>query len=42
VAKPPGLFVKEMAYDAATSTVVLFGGVKPDASFVDGGTWTWA
>ena len=30
-----------MAYDAATGTVVLFGGVNPGASFVDDDTWTW-
>jgi len=30
-----------MAYDAATGTVVLFGGVNPGAGFVDDDTWTW-
>ena len=33
-----------MVYDAATGTVVLFGGVNPDVvinGIVDRGTWTW-
>ena len=29
-----------MAYDAATGTVVLFGGVSPSGSYL-GDTWTW-
>jgi len=40
-ATPPGLFVTKMAYDAATGSVVMFGGVNPSNSIVDGGTWTW-
>jgi len=30
-----------MAYDAATGTVVLFGGVAPGAGFMDDDTWIW-
>ena len=41
VTKPPARWGAAMAYDAATGTVVLFGGVDPGAGFVDGGTWTW-
>jgi hypothetical protein len=38
--RPPGLFVTEMAYDAATRTVVLFGG-ETTGYHLFGGTWTW-
>lgn len=38
---PPALSGQPMAYDAATGNVVLFGGVNPNNTFVDGGTWTW-
>jgi hypothetical protein len=36
---PPGRFWASMAYDAATRTVVLFGGSNGNGVFGD--TWTW-
>jgi spermidine/putrescine-binding protein len=43
---PPGRRDAVMAYDAATGTAVLFGGLVTDGldiadSHVVGGTWTW-
>jgi hypothetical protein len=38
-ASPPARFGAPMAYDAATHTIVLFGGEKPGSDL--GGTWTW-
>ncbi len=38
-AHPPGRYYAAMAYDAATSNIVLFGGV--DGRGVAGDTWTW-
>jgi hypothetical protein len=38
--RPPALSDASMAYDAATGTVVLFGGGGPRSSIL-GGTWTW-
>ncbi len=32
---------ESMAYDAATGTVVLFGGYGPRGALADDGTWTW-
>ena len=40
-ASPPGRFEASMAYDAATGTVVLFGGYGPGVERRLGGTWTW-
>ncbi len=43
-ASPPARWGAVMAYDAATGSVVLFGGVNPDVvinGVVDRGTWTW-
>jgi hypothetical protein len=39
-ASPPPLAYASMAYDAATGTVVLFGGYTPSGAFL-GDTWTW-
>jgi hypothetical protein len=36
---PPGRFWASMAYDAATGTLVLFGGTNGNGDFGD--TWTW-
>jgi hypothetical protein len=30
-----------LAYDAATGTVLLFGGVNADSTYYFGNTWTW-
>src|SRR5262245_35402669 len=39
---PPARVGAWMAYDAATGTVVLFGGVNSDATGGYNDTWTWA
>ncbi len=38
-ASPPARYGAAMAYDAATGTVVMFGGYNPH--FLLTGTWTW-
>jgi hypothetical protein len=38
---PPNKAAAPMAYDAATGTAVMFGGVSSDDLSVVGDTWTW-
>ena len=39
-ASPPARFLSPMAYDAATGTMVLFGGLTQSSNALHD-TWTW-